>query len=79
MYLISSRRRPQRRRIGGFAGFVCFLCFLCISALSAQQPAPIRFAVIGDSGTGGEHQYRIAEQMAAWHERLPYDLVLMLG
>jgi len=39
----------------------------------------LRFAVIGDSGTGDEHQYRIAEQMVAWHDRLPFDLVLMLG
>ncbi len=69
----------MRRRIGGFLSFVCFLCFLFFSALSAQQPALVRFAVIGDSGTGGKHQYQVAEQMAAWHERLPYDLVLMLG
>ncbi len=79
MHALFADSRSVRRRIGGFAGFVCFLCLLFVSALSAQQPAPIRFAVIGDSGTGGQHQYRIAKQMAAWHERLPYDLVLMLG
>ena len=39
----------------------------------------VRFAVIGDSGTGEKPQYRIARQMAAWHERMPFDLVLMLG
>ncbi len=79
MHALSIGNRPSKPRTGGFAGLVCFLCLLFISALSAQQPAPIRFAVIGDSGTGGQHQYRIAEQMVAWHERLPYDLVLMLG
>ncbi len=79
MHALFADSRSVRRRIGGFAGFVCFLCLLFVSALSAQQPAPIRFAVIGDSGTGGQHQYRIAKQMAAWHERLPYHLVLMLG
>jgi len=39
----------------------------------------VRFAVIGDSGTGERPQYQIARQMAAWHERMPFDLVLMLG
>ncbi len=76
---LSTGRCPARQRTGRFAGFVCFLGLFFISALSAQQPALVRFAVIGDSGTGGQHQYQVAEQMAAWHERLPYDLVLMLG
>jgi 3',5'-cyclic AMP phosphodiesterase CpdA len=79
MHALFADSRSVRRRIGGFLCFACFLCLFFVSALSAQQPAPIRFAVIGDSGTGGQHQYRIADQMAAWHERLPYDLVLMLG
>ncbi len=50
---LSTGRCPARPRTGGFTGFVCFLCLLFISALSAQQPATIRFAVIGDSGTVG--------------------------
>jgi hypothetical protein len=40
---------------------------------------PVRFAVIGDSGTGDEGQYLIAQRMAEWHTRLPFGLVLMLG
>ena len=63
---------------------LCLLCFLCLLCLPSSVGAPagtplVRFAVIGDSGTGDEHQYRIAEQMVAWHDRLPYELVLMLG
>ena len=38
-----------------------------------------RFAVIGDSGTGGESQYRVGARMAAYRERFRFDLVLMLG
>jgi len=60
----------------------CLLAFLAVLYLlpaSAADPAPIRFAVIGDSGTGGQHQHRIAQQMLSWRERMPYDLVLMLG
>ena len=58
------------------------LCFLCLLGLlaAAQPPADVvRFAVIGDSGTGDSYQYRIGEQMLAWHDRYPFDLVLMLG
>jgi len=63
-----------------FLGFLCLVCLLCLAApAAAPEPVVLRFAVIGDSGTGDEHQYRIAAQMAAWHDRLPYELVLMLG
>jgi hypothetical protein len=39
----------------------------------------IRFAVIGDSGTGGRQQYEVAARMADFHERYPFDFVIMLG
>ena len=39
----------------------------------------VRFAVIGDSGTGGESQYLVGLRMAEWHERFPFEFVLMLG
>ena len=42
-------------------------------------PRSCRFAVIGDSGTGGAPQHRIAERMAEYRNRFAYDLVLMLG
>ncbi len=59
---------------------LCLFCLLCLAApAAAPEPVVLRFAVIGDSGTGDEHQYRIAEQMVAWHDRLPYSPVLMLG
>jgi Calcineurin-like phosphoesterase len=38
-----------------------------------------RFAVIGDTGTGGDPQYRVATRMAEVRRRFPFDLVLMLG
>lgn len=56
----------------------CLLC-LPIPAAAPEGTPLVRFAVIGDSGTGDANQYRIAAEMAAWHDRLPYDLVLMLG
>ena len=48
-------------------------------SLDAEENAPVRFAVIGDQGTGKKGQYEIAELMAAWHRRLPYKFVITLG
>jgi hypothetical protein len=39
----------------------------------------VRFAVIGDMGTGLKPQYEIARQMMNWHEKFPFKFVLMLG
>lgn len=38
-----------------------------------------RFAVIGDTGTGGSAQYRTAARLAAAHTRFPFEWVIMAG
>jgi hypothetical protein len=38
-----------------------------------------RFAVIGDSGTGGREQHAIGQRMAAAHQVFPFTFVLMMG
>jgi DNA repair exonuclease SbcCD nuclease subunit len=38
-----------------------------------------RFAVIGDSGTGGSDQMRVAQQLAATHKVYPFEFTVMLG
>jgi 3',5'-cyclic AMP phosphodiesterase CpdA len=43
------------------------------------QKGSIRFAVIGDSGTGTKAQYETGEELAKSHERFPFEFVLMLG
>jgi hypothetical protein len=43
------------------------------------KPGSVRFAIIGDSGTGESEQYQVGEQMARYHEIFPFDFVLMLG
>jgi hypothetical protein len=56
-----------------------------IGASSAQDVAPpnkadvLKFAIIGDSGTGSSAQHKVAEQMVAARARFPYEFVLMLG
>ena len=39
----------------------------------------VRFAVMGDVGRGDDAQYGTAAEMARWHERFDFSLVLMLG
>jgi predicted phosphodiesterase len=45
----------------------------------APAQSAVRFAVIGDSGTGDRVQYEVARQMVAARTRMPFDLVIMLG
>src|SRR3954470_18872909 len=51
--------------------------------LSQERPAraadALRFAVIGDNGTGDRSEYEVAAQMVAAHRQFPFELVLMLG
>ena len=39
----------------------------------------VRFAVVGDAGTGGKAQYEIAKQMEQYREATGFDFVIMLG
>jgi DNA repair exonuclease SbcCD nuclease subunit len=43
------------------------------------QDKSLRFAVIGDSGTGLGPQYDVAKLMAQYHQKFPFDFVIMLG
>jgi len=43
------------------------------------RPESVKFAVIGDTGTGDKEEYDVGRQMAAVRARFPFDLVIMLG
>ena len=43
------------------------------------HPGSVRFAAIGDMGTGDPPQYEVASRMNAVREQFPFDFVLMLG
>ena len=73
----------------GYARRLLLLTFL-VAAMSAggafEQAAPLpnkagslKFAAIGDNGTGDQPQYEVARQMATRACTFPYDLVIMLG
>jgi len=44
-----------------------------------NRPDSLKFAVIGDNGTGATPQYEVGKQMQAWHDKFPFVLVLMMG
>ena len=63
-----------------------------IPVLSSQQqpaaPLPLtlpnkadslKFAVLGDFGTGSKEQYQLAAQMKRVHDQFPYELVILVG
>ena len=39
----------------------------------------VRFAVMGDSGTGKKGQYEVAQRMVEYRQRFPFEFVIMLG
>jgi predicted phosphodiesterase len=56
-----------------------------VSAYAQQQitlpnkKGAVKFAVIGDSGTGGGAQQKVADQIAAAHHAFPFEFAIMLG
>jgi predicted phosphodiesterase len=69
-----------RRVLATSIGLVGF----AIAAAGQQLTLPLkdgstRFAVIGDSGTGGGAQKKVAERIMAVHKMYPFEFTLMLG
>ncbi|HEU5257876.1 MAG TPA: metallophosphoesterase [Vicinamibacterales bacterium] len=65
--------------------FVLMLLVLAVSALVAQdltlpmKSGSVKFAVIGDTGTGDKHQLAVAKQLAATRAKFPFEFVIMVG
>ena len=72
--------------------FVGGSALLLLTTFAGQQPAPsapatalpnkpgsLKFAVLGDFGTGDRTQIELAQQMAAVHNRFKYELVVLVG
>jgi hypothetical protein len=57
---------------------------LAAGAAGQSLPLPnaarsLKFAAIGDNGTGDPEQYQVGQQMTVLHKTFPFDLVIMLG
>ncbi|MEQ1757306.1 MAG: metallophosphoesterase [Vicinamibacterales bacterium] len=44
-----------------------------------NKEGSVKFAIIGDSGQPGSGQVAVANQMASWRMRYPFEFVLMMG
>ena len=77
-----TRCRPSWRHRAVWA-----VSLLCGAAplLQAQElrlplkDGSLRFALIGDTGTGAQAQYDIGKQMAAFRTKFPFEFVIMVG
>jgi predicted phosphodiesterase len=68
------------------AAWFSFIVFTAISlSLYPQEltlpliPDSVRFAVIGDMGTGEKPQYEVAEQMIRARQKFPFEFVITMG
>jgi hypothetical protein len=46
---------------------------------AAQEQPNLKFAILGDTGTGSKQQLEIGQKLAAMRTMFPYDFVIMLG
>ena len=71
----------MRRRLFILAVLVAGLA-LPMAAQNLTLPVKsdsVRFAVIGDTGTGETAQYEIAQRIVEYRKKFPFDFVIMLG
>jgi predicted phosphodiesterase len=65
--------------------FSLILLALAAPALVAQgltvplKNGSVKFAVIGDTGTGDKHQLAVAKQLTATRAKFPFEFVIMVG
>jgi 3',5'-cyclic AMP phosphodiesterase CpdA len=75
---------PDRRRVRRLATTL-LLVVAALWSVTAQDitlpnaPTSLKFGVIGDSGSGDRQQYDVANQMARFRAKFPFDQVIMLG
>ena len=71
----------MRRRVSLLLSVLAFL-LVCLGADEFKfplKPASVRFAVIGDMGTGEPPQYEVGRKMVEARQGFPFDFVIMLG
>ena len=44
-----------------------------------NRDGSLKFAILGDFGTGSQTQYDLAKQMASVRQRFEYELVILVG
>lgn len=72
----------MRLRISHIAALILALTVVSYAASDVRPPQgkdSVRFAVIGDTGTGDRAQYEVAKQLSDALKVFPFELVIMLG
>jgi len=69
----------MRSRIGWLLFSTPWLLGFASTDFFPLQPGSVRFAVIGDNGTGKAPQYEVGAMMEQTRGRFPFEFVLMLG
>ncbi len=65
--------------------FITLLLLGCAAVLPAQEirlplkPGSVKFAVIGDTGTGDRNQATVANALTASHANVPFEFAIMAG
>ena len=72
------------RRLQAAALLLSLLTSAAVLLAKAPQALPnransVKFAAIGDNGTGGSEQIQVGAQMVKSHASFPFDFVIMLG
>jgi hypothetical protein len=49
------------------------------AALQPAKQPQLKFAILGDTGTGGKEQYEIGQKLTATRGTFPFEFVIMLG
>jgi len=76
---------PSPRKIlSNFAGKLLVVLALAFAAHAQDIKLPltkgsVRFAVIGDSGTGDRPEFEVAQQLEKYRQQVQFDLAIMLG
>jgi hypothetical protein len=82
---------PRRRAVNDTSRRAALIAAALVAAVLSAGGAPalpaelpnragtLKFAVIGDNGTGERPQFEVAEQRATARKSFPYELVIMLG
>lgn len=69
----------MRRLLAALAWLVAGGWLLAEPLALPTSPDSLKFAVIGDNGTGDRAQFEVADQMVTRQRQFPFDLVLMVG
>src|SRR4029453_15530746 len=80
---VSARNGPQGRAPGRVVATLLLVIALLRPELFSQQlslpiqPNSLKFAVIGDNGTGDQPEYDVGARMVDLHRIFPFDMVIM--